>query len=392
MGSWRKAYGRLGALALVVVVLAACSGSNATWPAVSPSNVPLPSGVHVVVPSDSGPVASQAVASGAPRATAAAVTVDQITASYSYGGSLVTPLAHLYGTIINDYVIVSVVNNNTAAVKVVVTSQITDYTNQASDTVMVDAGATQEVRQDPHLTSTAIDGLNSAHQADLHVVVSYLEAGQPRTVFDQTSTVTVTSRRDMPLQIEGFSMQEIRELESVFATPSDPSVEELIRKAANYMPNHAMGDVTDAATGRAQMAAIWQAEANDYHLYYVSTTETFAAASQRIRLPGEVLPEASGNCIELSMLYTAVAEALSLKPYLIYVPGHTYFGVDLSGHGDDLVIETTMIRGSSFDAAVAKGAKELDTDLPHIQAGDDLYNLVDVEAARAKGILPIPWH
>jgi hypothetical protein len=384
MGSWRNAYGRLGALALIIVV-AGCSTASATLPP------PAPSTVHLAIPSGSSAPIASAVASEGPRATAASATVDQITASYSYGGSLVTPLAHLYGTIFDDYVIVSVVNDNTAAVKVVVTSQIADYTNQASDTVTVDAGATQEIRQNPHLTSTAIDGLNSAHQADLHVVVSYLEAGQPRTVFDQTSTVTVTSRRDMPLQIEGFSMQEIRELESVFATPSDPSVEELIRKAANYMPDHAMGDVTDAADGRAQMAAIWQAEANDYKLYYVSTTETFAAASQRIRLPGEVLSEASGNCIELSMLYTAVAEALSLKSYLIYIPGHTYFAVDLSGNGDDLVIETTMIRNSTFDVAVAKGAEEWTRDLPHMQAGDDLYNVVDVEAARAKGIIPIPW-
>ena len=29
---------------------------------------------------------------------------------------------------------------------------------------------------------------------------------------------------------------------------------------------------------------------------------------------------------------------------------------------------------------------------PHMQNGDDLYDLVTVSDARQKGILPLPWH
>ena len=94
--------------------------------------------------------------------------------------------------------IVTVENGNKTAVKIVVKSVIDGYTSTATDTVTVAAGATEEIRQNPRLTTAAIDGLNSEHQADLSVTVSYLDNGQPRTILDQTSQTLVTSRRDFP--------------------------------------------------------------------------------------------------------------------------------------------------------------------------------------------------
>ena len=110
MGSWRKAYGRFGAAGLVLVMIAACSSAGPTPPAVPgtdhsgfgpgvvfPWTGPVASGIHVVVPGPSGAAASQPVASGAPRASSGAVTVDQISADYSYKSELITPLAHQPG-------------------------------------------------------------------------------------------------------------------------------------------------------------------------------------------------------------------------------------------------------------------------------------------------------
>jgi hypothetical protein len=330
--------------------------------------------------------------SSIPRASQPPITVDQITAEFGCGVDYLTPLAHLYGVILGDFCVITVVNNNSAAVKVVVTSEVTGYTSQATDTVTIPAGATQELRQNPRLTTTAIDSLNAPHDADVHVVVSYLQSGEPRTVLDQTSSTNVTSRRDFPWLIGGFTEHQVDELLAVMVTQNDPAVEELIRTAANYRADHAMGATETAADALDEMSAIWQAESKDYHLFYVNTTETFSAAFQRIRLPGEVLPEASGNCIELTLLYAAVAEALGLKGYLILVPGHAYFGVDLTGQQDIVIIETTLIRGDTFKDALASGTQEWNEAYPHLQAGEKSYDVVDVEAARADGVLPIPWH
>jgi transglutaminase-like putative cysteine protease len=385
MGSWRRwtnTYA-LGALALVVAVVTGCNASTA---ADDPG--PFAAGAEVIVAGSGGPAST-----GGPLQTAAPNTVDQITVDYVYQGTLVTPLAHLYGVKFKDIVIVTVENGSSSSVRISVTSEITGFTDKASDTVTVEAGASAEVRQDPRLTTAAIDGLNSQKYADLHVVVTALSDG--KTILDQTSAVTITSRRDFPWMIKGYSAHEVHEFLAVMVTRDDPAVAELIRKAAEYAPGRAMG--AGATSGDpnkviAQLAAVWQAEADDYNLTYVSTTETFQADYQRIRLPGEVLPEASGNCIELSLLYAAVAESLGFPPFLILVPGHAYMAVQVDDQGNAIIIETTMIGSATFTKATQTGGAEWKEAQPEINAGNEEYDVVNVKAARDKGITPIPWH
>src|SRR5450759_2853697 len=406
MISRRKTYGQVGALALVAIMLAACSSSSVTWPPAISSGAlatPAGTGVHVAIPDVSGAKASQAVASEAPRETAGAATVDQITADYTFKGELITPLAHLYGTAgtlaLDDFVIVTVENKNSKAVKVVTTSEIAGYTDKATDTVTIDAGATQEIRQNPRLTTAAIDGLNSQHQADLHVVVSYLESGQPRTVLDQTSPTLITSRRDFPWSIKGFTQQQSWELVVAMATPTDPKVEELISTAAHeYDPKHASLSGYDSLNDESgsvwqRMSNIWQAEAIDYKLTYVGTTDSFASgSSQRIRLPGEVLDQSSGNCIELTLLYVSVAEAMGLQSEIIMIPGHAYVAIRLDSTNDSYYfIETTMIGAATFKDAAHEGNIEWTDAQPHVTANDASYGWVDVAQARADGVIPIPW-
>ena len=199
----------------------------------------------------------------------------------------------------------------------------------------VAANGTEEVRQNPRLTQAGYDSLNSQHPADLHVVVSYLESGQPRTILDQTSQTLITSRDDFPWSIKGFTPQENYDLVVAMITPTDPSVNALIRTAANYDPSQSMTSGYDSAmdengTVWQRLSDIWEAETNDYSLTYISTPITFAAnQSQRIRLPGEVLDQSSGNCIELTLLYAAAVEYLGMQSALVIVPGHAYVAVRL---------------------------------------------------------------
>ena len=400
MGTWRKANPRFAALALILLAATVgCSSSTYTWPPSSKSPgaavTPAASAVHVDVPSSAQPVAS---ASAAPRETSGSATVDNITAGFTWKSSLITPLAHLYGTFLDAFVIVTIDNSNTSPVKVVVSSVINDYTDTATDTVTVPANGNQEVRQNPRLTTAAIDGLNSEHQADLHVTVSYLQAGEPKLVLDQTRQTLVTSRRDFPWSIKGFTQFENYQLVVAMITPSDPSVEQLIRVAADYDPSGQMAsgyESTNDYDGSVsqRLSDVWQAEATDYKLTYISTPITFASgSSQRIRLPGEVLDGASGNCIELTLLYASVVEALGMQAALVLVPGHAYIAVRVDDQNDNYYfIETTLIGQTTFDNALTYGLSEWTKDSTGVHNGDSDYGWIDVETARAKGIVPIPW-
>jgi hypothetical protein len=305
----------------------------------------------------------------------------------------------LYGTKLDDFVIATIANHNASSVKVVVASEISGYTNRASDTVTIAANGTKVVRQNPRLTPTAIDGLSSAKQADLNVVVSYLDNGQPRIVLDQTSQTLVTSRRDFPWTIKGFSQQADYNLIAAMVTPTDPGVEKLIRTAANYDPNHVMtsgydsqGDSSGSVSQR--LSNVWDAETTDYKLTYIGTTDSFASgSSQRIRLSAEVLDQASGNCIELTLLYASVTEALGMQPAVIFIPGHAYVAIRVDDTSDSYYfIETTMIGQATFAEATHEGLTEWNDTQDHVLNGDKDYGWVDIATQRSNGILPIPWH
>jgi hypothetical protein len=398
MNSWRNTYRRFGAAALIVLTVAACGASNSTWrpPAQGSGAVSTPaaSAAHVALPDASGAKASEG-----PRSTAAAATVDQITADYTYKSELITPLAHLYGKFLDDFVIVTVANGSTAPVKVIVASEITGYTDKASDTVTVAAGGSEEVRQNPSLSSTAIDGLSTQHQADLHVTVSYIDTGVAKIVLDQTSQTLVTSRRDFPWAISGFTQQESFNLVAAMITPNDPGVEALIGAARHYDPSGSMVSGYDSADDYngsvwQRLSDIWQAETTDYSLAYVSTTVSFAAGqSQRIRLPSEVLDQGNGNCIETVLLYASAAEALGMDAALILIPGHAYVGISVDKTDQNYYfIETTMIGQATFAEATKEGLKEWNDAASHMKAGEQDYGWVDVPTARKNGIIPIPWH
>ena len=394
----RRACARLGAIAVLLAIVGGCGSSAETFRTRPPGGA-LASGVHVAVPGASGAIGSGALGSGAPRASSAAVTVDNITATYTFKTELITPLENLYGTKLDDFVIATIENDNASPVKVVVESEISGYTDKASSTVTVAAKGTQEVRQNPRLTTTAIDSLSTAKQADLQVTVSYLDNGQPRTVLNQTSQTLVTSRRDFPWTIKGFSQADDYDLIAAMVTPTDPGVEKLIRTAANYDPNHIMTsgyDSADDSSGSVsqRLSDVWDAETTDYQLTYIGTTDSFASnSSQRIRLPAEVLDQSSGNCIELTLLYASVAEALSLQPAVIFIPGHAYVAIRVDDASDSYYfIETTMIGQATFAQATHEGLTEWNDAQDHVLNGDQDYGWVDIAAQRTKGILPIPWH
>jgi hypothetical protein len=109
-------------------------------------------------------------------------------------------------------------------------------------------------------------------------------------------------------------------------------------------------------------------------------------------LPGEVLDQSSGNCIELTLLYASVVEGLGMQPVIIIIPGHAYVAVRVDDtNASYYFIETTLIGQATFSDATATGLSEWQKAQPHVEAGEAEYGWVDVKSARADGIVPIPW-
>jgi hypothetical protein len=383
---------------LVLITMLSCSLLTTPGQPVRKTPTPTPHHPLVVVPQATLPVKPTATA--APTATSVSASVDNIQVDYVYTDPLITVLYPLYGTkILDNYVNITLTNNNSQPVRVITESEIPGYSDKASDTVDVPANGTANVGENPLLTQASIDSLDIERPASFHIRVAYLQNGEEKLILDETKAITLTARRDFPWSITGFTQQEDFQLLAAMVTPTDPNVEALIRDAANHISSGIMaggyeGDTLDSkGLVWDRLSALWDAE-NDYKLTYVNTTVNFVPGTfQRIRLPYEVLDQQSGNCIETSELYASAAEALQLESAIIIIPGHAFMAVRMDDTNSQYyVIETTLIGRDTFADAVKVGAQELQDALPHINAGEDNYAWVTIADARAQGINPLPWH
>jgi hypothetical protein len=375
------------AVVLLVFVLMSCRvsvNSPTPAPALTDAATPIPTIPPPVTPE---PVVTVEIGDGS------------LDVEYVYTNNLVTALYHLYGSALDHFVDITLTNSGSEPVQVIIQTEVENYTTQALDTVEVPANDSLEVHQDPRLIPESVDKLNSQKPGNFHIRVVYLEDGEEKVILNETRQILIYSRRDF-VWIPGFETNEEYELWAAWVTPNDPKVEGLIRAAADYdstgIITSGYGDEENDGDGSVwrRLEAIWEAEANDYKLTYISTMTTFGPNTvQRMRLPAEVLDQASGNCVELAALFASAAEALGLEAAIVRIPGHAYTAVrtDLE-NAKYYFIETTLIGRSGFSDAVDRGSEEWDDATPHFDAEEEGYAWVDLATAREKGILPIPWN
>lgn len=325
--------------------------------------------------------------------------LDKIEVDYLYRSDLITIIYPLYGSILDDFTIVTITNTNPAPVRLKILSEVQGFTDQSIDTVTIAGNDVLEVRQNPRLISTKIENLNVQQPAQFHLRVTALRQGEEKILLEETGETLVFARRDFPWGIPGMTEAEAFELLAAMVTPNDPKVEELLRYAADYTESGQMwggySGAEDDSDGDVweRLEAIWKAADEVFDLTYVSTLVTYAPGDiQRIRLPRETLEQRAGNCIDLSLLFASAAEAIRLEAAIIGVPGHAYIGIRTDPVNDRYYfIETTLIGQTSFERAVEIGAEEWNEAAEHMENGESSYNWVTIPLAREKGIFPLPW-
>ncbi len=319
----------------------------------------------------------------------------------TYWALLIPGVYHLYGQFFDDLVVATFTNTGPTPMRVQLSAQIEHYSDWAATTVYLEPnGGTETVHLHPVLWPEAIENLTSMKQANLHIRLRLLTPHEA-TLEDFTDRIDIYARRDFPWTlyevVDGLDEHTNNMLLAAWVTPNDPAVEEWIRRAADYHPWGDMPGGYDYSVYD-RLEALWEALDNEYEVTYVSTHFNIGDEIyddlyfQRIRFPVEVLYQQSANCIETTLLWAAAAEALYLHPYIVLVPGHAYVAIDADPEGEEAYfIETTLIGGADFDAAIARGGEEWQEDREHLAAGETWYDMVDVWEARDMGILPMPW-
>jgi hypothetical protein len=143
---------------------------------------------------------------------------------------------------------------------------------------------------------------------------------------------------------------------------------------------------TQADTVLDALQAVYS-ELQSWNITYVSIASSYfdPFAAQSVRWPSTIHADLAANCIDGSMLFASILEALQLEPVVVFIPGHAFIGVRQSA-GAELLwpVETTMMGTSPFAGALSEGTTEYNNKaVPPIAE-------MDIKAARMAGLLPIP--
>lgn len=113
-----------------------------------------------------------------------------------------------------------------------------------------------------------------------------------------------------------------------------------------YQRLSATGTESDFAVVDMQVRAIWSALISDLPLGYINPPPTYAAASQRIRTPSQILADKRGTCIDLALLLAACLEYIGLYPVLFLIQGHAFTGYWRTPLAHDAWMNFRDVRGS----------------------------------------------
>jgi hypothetical protein len=134
-----------------------------------------------------------------------------------------------------------------------------------------------------------------------------------------------------------------------------------LRLAADLHPQKRLvGFQGDKPAIEPQVRALFEALKQQASIKYVNSVIAFSpdqgVTTQRVRLPRESLAHQQANCIDGTVLFASLLEAVSLSPGLVLVPGHAFLAWETWRNSDEWqFLETTLIGDKSFEEARAMG-------------------------------------
>jgi hypothetical protein len=273
--------------------------------------------------------------------------------------------------------------------------EIAGVTQPTSETVTVKKGGARYVDVSPNLLGDFdLEKVRAPKPSSISVKVTKLGKAAEELVVARSVSTTLLPRDYLPMgsfeDERGILFSRDARYVAAWVTPNDKSVDKFLAEAKAKLPKGRTFDGPQSTT-QAQVKALFEA-LRARGVSYVMDPEVLTAdvKSQRTRLPAEVLATTNAQCLEGSILYASLLEAIGLSPIIVYVPGHAFVGWKPSkldkAKDKYFFLETTMTGGSgTFERAMDR-AKEQFT------MHDAKRNAVvaDVQELRKLGVTPQP--
>lgn len=194
------------------------------------------------------------------------------------------------------------------------------------------------------------------------------------------------------------NINDVSELFAAYVNENHPAISQIMKDAltsksvgsfAGYQ-----GDEDDVMK---EIKAIWDTlkkRGMHYSSIAASTEDNNPyMGTQYVRLLGESINYSQANCVDGSVLMASIFRKIGLNTSLIELPDHMFVSVDLDQEGKNTVfIETTALSDESIDEAMKEGYEQYAENKDKFDSkkeDEQEYNIIDIQAARAAGIMPI---
>ena len=266
-----------------------------------------------------------------------------------------TAICHLLDPSENPLISFTVKNFSDKARRVRMTASIEGYSAPAIATFEIPANATKPPERTllPTLFPDRVRGITELTRATLSVLLEDLEG---KIELHQTYPVWLLARTAAPLAVRDPKTEQWMDMSryyGAFVTPNAAMVLRFLRKVATFHAGRLLaGPQRDVD---AQARAIFDALKTE-EILYINSLVAFSpdegARLQRVRLPRECLEDREANCIDGTLLFASLLEAISLNAAIVIVPQHAFVAWQSSPDGKDWkYLETTRIGDSTFDEA-----------------------------------------
>ena len=221
----------------------------------------------------------------------------------------------------------------------------------------------------------------------------------------------MTAACDLLSPSEWTGLAAAPELVAAFVRPNDPTVEAVLRNAAEKLRAAGRDPALDGYKARKKARAwefaeaIWAALC-DERIVYTLPPQSFEQNGQKVRSPSVILERKLGTCLDLALLFASCLEQAGVNPVIGFCEGHAFAGLWLIDEAfplgvideaqtirkrlqaEELVlVETTLLtsdRPIRFRAAVEKA-----TEWVAVDAEKRFELLVDIRRARHRQIRPL---
>jgi hypothetical protein len=273
--------------------------------------------------------------------------------------------------------------------------EIPGVTEKKVTTKMLLPGKKEVAELTPPLrTDFPIASLRAERPSQLSIKVSV----GSESIYEKSYSITVLPRDTLPMsqRIDADLSSPTPGFIAAWVTPNAKQVDSFLNQAKKRIDGTFAGE--QMATFP-QVRAIWDELAAQGVSYVMDPTvlADFGFA-QRTRLPAEVLESKNAQCLEGTILFATLLEAIGLEPIIVRVPGHAFVGWkpnarDGAKPGDLAFVETTMVHNAKFEdaARVALARVIEEKKAGHFAKG--IYGpafMLDLGELRKQGFRPQP--